>query len=446
MLAEHGLTDLELTIFDTHGESIGRGAHPGGIDERLRYYDTPESRRRFAAAGIALRQETQLPGRRRLSLLPGAGKRAGRDHPDPGTLPGSGRREADDPFYVQQDYVDEFFAAVEQFNKELIDNPCYATFLGAYGVNMLWSTGSRSLKRRSMTAAAPALALEHPSQLRAIPHNSILQQLGTLANTIGGVGEAVAKDPERFLGLYRESPRFRRLMTMVEHAFKFTDLDVVKAYVDLFDPEPWLRRAAVAADQTEQEELRQVADYVERIDLHDRLARIHRVFHRDYMDLARALREHRRMARDAGEQPIAVDAADPRQSPHAARAAPGADPAPDAAGGARAGLLRPPCHDPRQPDRPPDASRGRAGAGPAGPDLPGDRGGGGGARFRRARHLPQRRRPVLPVPSTRRIFRPIARDYELIRRDQQRRDLPCGRGGVRRAACQPLRRVSWSAR
>ena len=116
----------------------------------------------------------------------------------------------------------------------------------------------------------------------------------------------MAKDPERFLDLYRESPRFRRLVTMVEHAFKFTDLDVVKAYVDLFDPEPWLRRAAVAADQTEQEELRLVADYVERIDLHDRLARIHRVFHRDYMDLARALREHRRMARDAGEQPIAI--------------------------------------------------------------------------------------------------------------------------------------------
>ena len=158
-----------------------------------------------------------------------------------------------------------------------------------------------------MTASGARMALEHPSQLRAIPHNSILQQLGTLANTIGGVGEAVAKDPERFHALYRESPRFRRLVTMVEHAFKFTDLDVVKAYVDLFDPEPWLRRAAVAVEQTEQEELRLVADYLERIDLHDRLARIHRVFHRDYMDLARALREHRRMARDAGEQPIAIE-------------------------------------------------------------------------------------------------------------------------------------------
>ena len=49
------------------------------------------------------------------------------------------------------------------------------------------------------------------------------------------------------------------------------------------------------------------------------------------------------------------------------------------------------------------------------PDLPGDRGGGGAARFRRDRHLSQRRRPVLPAEHQT-IFRPIARDYELIRR------------------------------
>ena len=306
VLAEYDLADLELTIFDTHGESIGRGAHPGGFVDRLRYYDTPESRRRFAAAGIALRQETSFQGGDGyLYFMAPESALAVTTRILEHCLSPPG--EPDDPFYEQQDYVDEFFAAVEQFNEKVIDHRCYATFLGAYGTSMLYPTGSRALRRQYDGAGARS-ALGHPSQLRAIPHNSILQQLGTLANTIGGVGEAVAKDPERFRDLYRESFRFRRLVTMVEHAFKFTDLDVVKAYVDLFDPEPWLRRAAAAAEQTEQEEVRTVADYLERIDLHDRLARIHRVFHRDYMDLARALREHRRMARDAGEQPIAVDA------------------------------------------------------------------------------------------------------------------------------------------
>ena len=193
VLAAHGLTDLELTVFDTHGESIGRGAHPGSFADRLRYYDTAESRRRFAAAGVALRQETSFQGGDGyLHFLADESALAVTTRILEHCLAPVG--EADDPFYVQQDYVDEFFAAVEQFNKELIDNPCYATFLGAYSVNMLYSTGSRSLKRQYDGAGA-RMALEHPSQLRAIPHNSILQQLGTLANTIGGVGQAIAKDP-----------------------------------------------------------------------------------------------------------------------------------------------------------------------------------------------------------------------------------------------------------
>ena len=47
---------------------------------------------------------------------------------------------------------------------------------------------------------------------------------------------------------------------------------------------------------------------MERAALHERLTRIWRVFTRDYMDLANALREHRRRTRKAGAEPIAVDA------------------------------------------------------------------------------------------------------------------------------------------
>ena len=54
-------------------------------------------------------------------------------------------------------------------------------------------------------------------------------------------------------------------------------------------PRPGCAGRRLAKEPREQEELRSVADYLERIDLHDRLARIYRVFHRDYMDLARAL-------------------------------------------------------------------------------------------------------------------------------------------------------------
>jgi phosphoenolpyruvate carboxylase len=307
VLKAHGLDGLEVVIFDTHGESIGRGSHPSSFADRLRYYDTPESRRRFAAAGIALREESSFQGGDGyLYFLNPSSTLAAVTRVLEHAL-GAEEGEENDPFYTPGAHVDELFAAVAAFNARLIDDPCYAALLGAFNVNMLYPTGSRSLKRQH-DPGGPQAKLEHPSQLRAIPHNSILQQLGILANTIGGVGQALDKDPEGFRRLYRESPRFRRLMSMVEHAFKFTDPDVVLAYLDLFDPETWLKRARrFAREPAGQEEARAVADYLDRIDLHDRLARVYRVLHRDYMDLARALRDHRRLARETGERPIAVE-------------------------------------------------------------------------------------------------------------------------------------------
>ncbi len=305
LLSRHGLADIELVVFDTHGESIGRGAHPDSLKDRFLYYDTPECRRIMAAAGIRLTEESSFQGGDGYLVFM-------HEH---GALAVLTRMlehcleppsEAGDPFYAETAYSNEFFAAIEQFNARLIDDPCYATLLGAFGTNMLYPTGSRSLKRQH-DRGGPAAMLEHPSQLRAIPHNAILQQLGILANTIGGVGQAVDKDPQTFQWLYRESPRFRRLMTMVEHAFKFTDPDVLVAYLDLFDPGAWLRLAQLEKDPLREESLRLVSTFLERMDLHDRLARVSRTLIRDYIDLARALREHRRLTRDAGDQPIVVD-------------------------------------------------------------------------------------------------------------------------------------------
>lgn len=305
LLVEEGLTHLELVIFDTHGESIGRGAHPAGLGDRFRYYDTAFARARFDDAGIKIVEETSFQGGDGYThfLLPDSALAVLTrivEH----IL--ADRSEGDDPFYKDDDYGREFFAAIRQFNYRAIANPDYATFLGAYGVNMLFPTGSRALKRQHDRGIGN-IDLEHPSQLRAIPHNSILQQLGILANTIGGVGQAVDKNPGRFQELYRESPRFRRLMMMVENAFMFTDLDVVRAYLDLFDAGRWLRQAQLEKRAACEEELRAVAGFVEGLNMHDALMRVFRIFLRDYIELARALREHRRLTRHEGGEPIAID-------------------------------------------------------------------------------------------------------------------------------------------
>ena len=48
-----GLGDVAALIFNTHGESMGRGAHPGSFEDRLAWPLSPWARRRFVRAGLA---------------------------------------------------------------------------------------------------------------------------------------------------------------------------------------------------------------------------------------------------------------------------------------------------------------------------------------------------------------------------------------------------------
>jgi phosphoenolpyruvate carboxylase len=288
LLADRGFTDIELVIFDTHGESVGRGCHYDGFAERFAYVASPESRRRFASRGIRVKQETSYQGGDGwLYFMTPAASLAAVARMIEFALE-TPEQQSTDPFYADYDYVTEFFITVRQFNERVMGDRNYAALLDSFGPSLLYPAGSRSTRRETEgTAQRPDLL--HPTEIRAIPHNSILQQLGLMANTLGGVGQAIRKDPEHFQRLYRESPRFRNLIAMVRWALAFSDPDLLKGYIDLLDPGLWLMQAAHHSSIGRSDELRQVSDHLERLGSHEKLTRIFRVLQADYLDLLAGL-------------------------------------------------------------------------------------------------------------------------------------------------------------
>jgi phosphoenolpyruvate carboxylase len=290
LLRQRGFDDVEVVIFDTHGESIGRGGHPENFRARLEYIASPVSRQNFAQAGIRVKEEASFQGGDGyLYFITPDVALASVTRILEYMLPIPTDDVDSDPAYRHdEDYVKEFFITIRRFNEDVMNDPAYAALLDTFGGNLLFTSGSRPVKREH-EGLAQRVNLTHPKEMRAIPHNGILQQLGMLANTVGGVGQAIARDPERFQRLYQASPRCRRLLGMVDWALSFTDLEALKCYVDLFDPGQWLSRAYQAKDPAAAAELRHVAEHLEGDRVYEKLAKIYRVFQRDMLDLREGL-------------------------------------------------------------------------------------------------------------------------------------------------------------
>ncbi len=275
---------IELVIFDTHGESIGRGAHPVSFRDRLDYVATPASRAQFAHDKLPVKQELSFQGGDgyvyfTTPTIAFATVCRLLEHGLSAAPPGA----HDDVFYRDTDYSLEFFITAKTFNERMMDDPDYAVLLNAFGTNLLYPTGSRRVRRQHDSIAGIDHA--HPTQMRAIPHNSILQQSGLLANSIGGVGRAIARDLDRFVEVHQGSDRCRRIMSLVRHAERLSSLDVLGAYVALLNPVSWLRRAFTTDEPRRAQEMRRLARLLEETQRHECLNRVMRTFFADMIDL-----------------------------------------------------------------------------------------------------------------------------------------------------------------
>jgi phosphoenolpyruvate carboxylase len=240
LMARSGLSGVELLVFSTHGESMGRGAHPGDLGERLRYVMSEEARRRFAADGIPIKHETSFQGGDGYLFFadPALTARALATI----IIDGKEPSESEDPFYADQNLALDFLLRLREYQQHLFAHPGYRAVLGAFGPNLLFKTGSRAVKRQS-DHAAPADRGD-PARMRAIPNNAILQQFGYIANVVAGLSAGVGSERDRFVALAKRSPRLRLLIEMIARGKQLSSLNAMSANAVVFDAGFWASRAS----------------------------------------------------------------------------------------------------------------------------------------------------------------------------------------------------------
>ena len=79
-------------------------------------------------------------------------------------------------------------------------------------------------------------------QIRAIPHNSILQQLGYPVNVISGIGSAADGNYEEVAALIESSERGQQLLRLARASNALASIKTVAAHGELFNSAYWASR------------------------------------------------------------------------------------------------------------------------------------------------------------------------------------------------------------
>ncbi len=235
-MAKHkDLEGVELLLFNTHGESMGRGSFPGQFKNRFDHLLTPWTRTQFAQKNLPFIHEFSFQGgdgfmhfdaleTAKSTLLEVAIHTLAEPDVD-----------LDDPFYSRRDISWDFYRSLREWHETLFDNKDYPAALLEFGPGLLFKSGSRK-SRRQTGASAGELGLR---SLRAIPQNAILQQLAIPLNVACGFGSAAGNEPDRLADLMRNSKRMQGLITMAIEARNLTSLPAFRAYGCLYDPSLW---------------------------------------------------------------------------------------------------------------------------------------------------------------------------------------------------------------
>jgi len=237
-MEKNGLDRVSALIFNTHGESMGRGCFPGGMIDRLTWPMSHWARDQFARRAVPLEMEASFQGGdgflyfKTPEIALATLARIAEAHV--AIVP-----PESDPFYERTDISLDFYRSIRAVQTTFLDWRAYSRAITAFGLSLLPQTGSRKSRRQSDLAAEREMGLR---QIRAIPHNAILQQLGYPINVIAGVGTAAGEETDLIASMLSESVRGRQIVGLLRAANRLASIKTVAAYGELFNSAYWASR------------------------------------------------------------------------------------------------------------------------------------------------------------------------------------------------------------
>lgn len=237
-MEKNGLDRVSALIFNTHGESMGRGGYPGSMVDRLTWPMSHWARDQFARRAVPLEMEASFQGGdgflyfKAPNIALATLTRIAEAH-------FSITASKADPFYERTDISLDFYRSIRTVQTTFLDWRAYARSITAFGLSLLNPTGSRKSRRQSDLAAEREMGLR---QIRAIPHNAILQQLGYPINVIAGVGTASGEEADLIASILSESVRGEQIVGLLRAANRISSIKTVAAYGELFNSAYWASR------------------------------------------------------------------------------------------------------------------------------------------------------------------------------------------------------------
>ncbi|HET7131016.1 MAG TPA: phosphoenolpyruvate carboxylase, partial [Gammaproteobacteria bacterium] len=277
-----GFGDVQLVFFDTHGESIGRGAHPRSLADRFLYTHSREVRERLAELPAPHKHEVSFQGGE--GYLWFACERTSFAVLTDLVCARLEQRQAHaDALYSHSGWGLDFFLTLKDYQERITAHRGYLALINTLGRNLLYPTGSRPMQRQS--AGRTASSIESIAEMRAIPNNAILHQLGYLVNSFAGLGRAADQSPETFLAVLDGSDRLERVLSLALAGRERSDVTMLESYAQLLNASYWLDRTSQSLDREWNRTLRRLSRVLEDTFQYDAIASFVRRMRRDAAEL-----------------------------------------------------------------------------------------------------------------------------------------------------------------